>query len=109
GALITGALVDRYPPRAVMLPGIALFALFTAALAFMTPSIPFMILLFSLAGFVSGTQTPVPYSMVIARWFDRNRGLALGLAIAGVGLGIVFVPKIAGMLIGQFGWRGAYV
>jgi MFS family permease len=37
------------------------------------------------------------------------RGLAIGIAMAGVGLGVALVPQIAGFLIRSFGWRMAYV
>ena len=31
---------------------------------------------------------------VLSRWFDRQRGLAIGIAMAGVGLGVALVPQI---------------
>jgi MFS family permease len=46
---------------------------------------------------------------VIAHWFDSQRGIALGLATAGVGLGVALVPHLAAYLIGHVGWRWAYV
>jgi MFS family permease len=45
---------------------------------------------------------------VVSRWFDRRRGLALGLATAGVGLGVALIPQLAAFLINRFGWREAY-
>jgi MFS family permease len=56
----------------------------------------------------SGT-TPVSYSKVISRWFDQKRGLALGLAMAGSGLGAFIMPPLAQALITTVGWRQAYV
>jgi MFS family permease len=54
-------------------------------------------------------QTPIPYAAVITHWFDSHRGIALGLATAGVGLGVALIPQLAASLIGHFGWRWAYV
>ena len=65
--------------------------------------------IFCVAGFISGVQTPIPYAAVIAHWFDSHRGIALGLATAGVGLGVALIPQLAALLIGHFGWRSAYV
>jgi predicted MFS family arabinose efflux permease len=45
---------------------------------------------------------------VITHWFDNHRGIALGLATAGVGLGVALIPQLAAFLIGHFGWRHAY-
>jgi cyanate permease len=46
---------------------------------------------------------------VIAQWFDRQRGLALGIGTAGVGLGVALMPQVAARLIDAVGWRLAYV
>ena len=54
-------------------------------------------------------QAPLPYAKAISAWFDDRRGLALGIAMTGVGLGAIIVPQIARALIERVGWRGAYV
>jgi sugar phosphate permease len=46
---------------------------------------------------------------VISRWFVRQRGMAIGLAMAGMGLGILLVVPLAQTFILHFGWRRAYV
>jgi predicted MFS family arabinose efflux permease len=57
----------------------------------------------------SNGQSPVAYGFVVANWFDRHRGLALGIAMSGVGLGTSIIPPVAAYLIGAFGWRWAYL
>jgi predicted MFS family arabinose efflux permease len=54
-------------------------------------------------------QNPTAYSKVLASYFDRSRGLAMGLALAGVGLGTALMPTLSNVLIGAFGWRIGYV
>ena len=49
--------------------------------------------------------SPVSPGVVISHWFDRHRGLALGLAMMGIGVGAVVVPIFAERLTAQFGWR----
>jgi MFS family permease len=51
---------------------------------------------------------PVPYGVVISHWFNRYRGIALGLSMMGIGIGSVVVPMIAQRLIAAFGWRDAF-
>jgi len=49
-----------------------------------------------------------PNSDVISHWFDRHRGLALGLMMAGLGTGALIMPSVAQYLISGFGWRVAF-
>src|SRR5580692_7599215 len=83
-----GRLIDRFGVRTPLAISIALFAL---------------------TGLVAIGQTPGSYSKVVAAWFDRQRGFALGIVLAGVGMGTVVIPMICNTLIGTFGWREAYL
>jgi MFS family permease len=107
---VIGWLIDRFGTRRVMIPGILLFALAVASFGLMQPQ-PLLLIyaIFCVAGFISGVQTPIPYAAVITHWFDSHRGIALGLATAGVGLGVAIIPQLAALLIDHFGWRWAYV
>ncbi|XVH31484.1 MFS transporter [Haloferacaceae archaeon DSL9] len=40
-------------------------------------------------------------------WFERRRGMAAGIASAGLGVGLVTVPPLSEVLIGAVGWRNA--
>jgi MFS family permease len=106
---IIGYLVDRWGIRHVTLPLIALFALSMASIAF-TPASPIVfVVLYAIAGTFGAGQAPLPYAKAISEWFDKRRGLALGIAMAGVGIGVAVVPQLARVLIELYGWRGAYV
>ncbi|MFQ5608754.1 MAG: MFS transporter, partial [Woeseiaceae bacterium] len=45
---------------------------------------------------------------LISSWFDRQRGLAIGIVLAGTSLGNAFFPKLNTWLIGIGGWRQAF-
>jgi MFS family permease len=109
GAPVLGTLIDRRGIRAVLLPAIALFALITAAFSVLLGSPTSLFILFAISGLIGAGQTPIAYSKVVSAWFDKERGLALGIAMAGVGLGTVLIPQLAGFLIQGFGWRSAYL
>ncbi|MDC7787064.1 MFS transporter [Rhodoplanes sp. TEM] len=106
---LIGILVDRYGIRRIALPCIAAFSAIVA-LTSLTPASPLAFIAFyGVMGLAASGQTPLIYSKSIAASFDDHRGLALGVAMAGVGLGAALIPQYAQALIGMFGWRGAYV
>ena len=107
---IIGWLVDRRGARRILLPGLFIYAIATASYALLqAPPLLLIFLIFALTGLVGGVQSPIPYAAVIAQWFDRQRGLALGIGTAGVGLGVALMPQVAALLIDAVGWRLAYV
>lgn len=105
---LIGGAIDRFGARRVILGGTAVFG---ATLLFggMLPArIGYLYLFFGTLGAVAGSTSPVPYGTVVARWFDRRRGLALGTMAIGLGVGGVFMPFAAERLIALHGWRWAY-
>jgi MFS family permease len=104
-----GRSLDVYGVRRPLLLSIALFALSTAAMALLQPSYVVLFALYGIAGLVGIGQNPTAYSKVIASRFDSNRGLAMGLALAGVGLGTALMPVLSNFLIGKYGWQLGYV
>lgn len=50
----------------------------------------------------------VPMLAVVGGWFMRRRNTALGIAVAGIGLGTLCVAPFAAALIVRIGWRKAY-
>jgi sugar phosphate permease len=58
---------------------------------------------------VGVASAPVTYGRVVANWFDRKRGLALGLASAGIGFGAFITPPLAQLLLDRGGVRSAYL
>lgn len=107
-APVIGRLVDRYGARKVLVPGLALLALVLISALAIGPHL-WQIYIFYLAlGPITAMTTPIPYSAVISRWFDRRRGLALGLIMLGMAVGSVVMPPVAQRLIANFGWRVAF-
>jgi MFS family permease len=106
---MAGRLVDKRGVRAVVLPGIVLFGLGFAALG-VAPNAPLpFIVMYGIAGIFASAQSPLPYAKAVAGAFERQRGLALGVSMAGVGIGAAVLPHIASALIAAHGWRIAFI
>ncbi len=104
-----GYLIDRFGARKVMVPGILLFALGLSAHSLLTSAPLVIYLLFTVGNLFSSTASPVPFGIVIARWFDHMRGFALGISMAGIGVGTAAIPQLTAFLVNHYGWRMTYV
>ncbi|MDQ6692636.1 MAG: MFS transporter, partial [Candidatus Dormibacteraeota bacterium] len=51
----------------------------------------------------------VPMVAAVGSWFDRRRGLAIGVAVSGIGVGTLAGAPLAAGLIASYGWRRTYV
>jgi predicted MFS family arabinose efflux permease len=58
---------------------------------------------------VGAGSTPVSWTRVVNAWFVHNRGFALALTLMGTGLTAAVLPSLATWLIGEFGWRRAFL
>ena len=106
---IIGRVVDRYGVRTVVAPSLLLFGACLTSFYFLSAHLWHLYAIYLAIGLVSSGSTPLPYARVISQWFDKKRGLALGLAMAGVGLGSFVMPSLAHALVTAGGWRTAYV
>ena len=107
---IAGRLSDKWGSRRIILFGCAVFAPAIAGLALANGSVLQFYALFALVGAAGAIPSTPAYSKVISEWFDEKRGLMLGVAAGfGNGLGSTLMPIAAGLMLVQFGWRGAYI
>jgi MFS family permease len=108
-APVLGRLIDRVGPRRMILTSIVLQALIIASFSQQTDSLWTFYARFILQTILALGTTHVAFTRVIAVWFDRKRGLALGVALAGLGVGGAIWPPYVQYLITAFGWRTAYL
>jgi MFS family permease len=104
-----GFAVDRYGARRVALISLFLFGLTFMSLSLNNGSLwvyygQWVIMSLLGAGTLSATWT-----RVVNGWFDRYRGLALGVASTGTGITGFLIKPLAAWLIQDFGWRSAFV
>ena len=108
-APFVGKLVDAWGARRVIVPSLVLFAAGLMGFSFLSANLWHFYALNIALGVLGCGSAIVPYSKVISHWFDRRRGLALGLASIGVGVSSFMMPSVAFALISDAGWRAAYL
>jgi len=104
-----GFIIDRLGVRRVLIPSLILMGLAVASMTLMTGNIWHFYAMYLLIPILGAGTLPQSYSRVIIAWFNHRRGLALGIALSGFGVGAAIVPSFAQMMIEIYGWRMAYL
>ncbi|HAM10609.1 MAG: MFS transporter [Bacteroidetes bacterium GWE2_41_25] len=103
---IAGWLIDKYGPRRLMLSGVMMMGVALIGLSISDNlGMFYLFYIFNALGYVCGG--PLPCQVLISRWFDKNRGKAMGIAYLGIGTGGALVPQIAAGLEKSIGWHNA--
>lgn len=105
---IAGRLVDRWGARRVLLPSLIILGVAFLLAPFIRSYWQFLALYLVMGTLAVGTNS-VAYMRILSSWFDRRRGLAIGIAGSGTGLGFAYVPALSALLVAQYGWRGCYI
>lgn len=107
-ALPIGLMVDRLGPRRVGLVGVLLMAGAFAILGTATGSMTNWLLLWAVVAFASFWVQTTVWTSAVASRFETSRGLAFAVTLSGGSLAAAVFPALATMLIGEWGWRGAF-
>ncbi|MEP0203636.1 MAG: MFS transporter [Halioglobus sp.] len=103
-----GLIVDRYglvTPVMISLLGLTVAYVL---LGLFVQSITTFVMLAMLQAILGSASSPLAYTRAINTVFDKQRGLALGIALSGAGVAAMFGPILISKAIAAFGWRGAY-
>jgi len=106
---LAGRAADRYGPKKVILMGTGITGLGFVFLSSLNSHWHFY-MSYLFIGIGIAAMGMVPSTMVVSKWFNEQRGLAIGIMASGFGIGgMVFAPFVGGYLIPNFGWRTAYL
>jgi MFS family permease len=104
-----GHLLDKYPPRRIILPAIVLFAAGVASLSLLGPHLAQFYVTYLFIGVVGNATAQLAYSRAVSTWFFARRGLAFAIMLTGSGAGSIVLPILAQHMIDAHGWRSAYL
>jgi len=108
-APLVGGLIDRFGPRRVIVPGVLILSLGLILCSSIENLIQFYIFYGLIAGAGITCIAIVSYSAILAHWFEKERGLASGIAVSGMGLGTFLLVPLSQYLISLWGFRTTFV
>ncbi len=104
----TGALADRVGPRPVLLIGAGALSVGLLVTSQAT-SIVMAYVSYGIGVGVAIACGYVPMVATVGGWFLRRRALALGMSVAGIGLGTLIGSPLSAALIEATSWRTTFV
>ena len=107
-APVIGVLLDRFGPRIVLPGGAILMASGFVVSGFADSIVEFYIGMGVLMGVGFAALPMTSQATFLSNWFIRKRGMAIGAAASGIGLGILLVVPWTQWLITAYGWRAAF-
>lgn len=108
-APLAGRMVDRFGARRLILLTYPIAMALVAGQYYLTKHLPHLYASYFLTAVFGGGVTTVAYTKVICNWFERRRGLALGIALSGIGIGTAVCAIYTQQMISTLGWRETYV
>lgn len=105
----TGWLIDRFGVRPVALVSQAGLALGFLGLSMQNGDTTLWQLNWFVLALLGVGTTPLTWSRGIGGWFDKRRGLAIGLALSGTGATALLAPLLLNALVAEHGWRTGYL
>ena len=104
---LVGLAVERLGARPVLAAAAVGMGICFALLG-LTWSLVYLYAMFALMAVWRAGLMLVPVSQVVANWFERRRGLAMGIATTGIGFGGLVMAPLCKVLISTVGWRSTF-
>ena len=101
---VSGWLLDRLGPQRVACASIALFGSLLIGLSRMGGSLAVFYALIAALGLTSAATNFLAYARALSTWFDRRRGLAMGLVASSQAVGLMTIPLVTQKLTEAPGW-----
>ena len=112
GALVApliGQALDRYPLRNVQAIGATTMGLGFIGLGLVQTQAQFYLVLGLFIGCGAGAMGQLATSKLVANWFMKRRGTALGIAATGISASGVVMPALSAWIILNYGWREGFM
>lgn len=104
-----GILIDRYGTRKLALPGLVVTAFAISALGLVNGSPLQWLALWTIYAIITLSVKTTIWTAAVAGVFEKARGLALAVTLAGATAAHAIMPILTNYLVMTFGWRLSFV
>lgn len=108
GAPFAGGLIDKIGLKKMATISLFLYGVCIYLFSLMSGSLWMFYLLSLVMAFAALPSTPIGFTRAVNAWYDKNRGLALGISLTSTGIGGFLIPKFLTPYVGENGWRDGY-
>ncbi len=108
GGIFAGRLADRIAPRWIITAGSILMAAGLFLTALIREPWQFYLTYGVFGGFGAACLGVVVCNSSVGKWFVRRRGLAIGIASIGIGVGTMATVPMAGYVVKVYGWQPGF-
>jgi sugar phosphate permease len=105
---VIGKLIQAYGEKRIMLVS-AVGAGLCYMLVSLTRSLGYFYSVYAFLALMSCGMGVLPVSSLLARWFERRRGTATGLAMVGISAGGLILAPAVGRITTYMGWKASYI
>ena len=105
---VVGRLGDRFGAAAVGSISLVSYAAMVVVMSLTLQTLPGLWIFYFMIALCGVGSTPIVLLRPIAAGFDKQRGLALGIALTGAGLSGFWVPNVVTAVIANYGWQAGY-
>lgn len=103
-----GKLTQLYGPKKVMI-----FSALGSGACFMlvslTGSLWYFYTIYAVLALMLSGMGVITISTLLAKWFEKRRGTATGMALVGISAGGLILAPAMGLITTSFGWRSSYL
>ncbi len=107
--VFAGWLLDRVAPKWITTVSVLFTAAGFVAASFATTPLGLFLSYGVLVGIGSAGSGAVACTASIGKWFIKKRGIAIGIAAMGIGLGTMIMAPLAGYIVKSYGWRVGFL
>jgi MFS family permease len=109
GGIVSGRLLDTMAPKWIMTIGAVITAVGFILTSFVKTPLQLYLSYGVLCGLGASGIGVVVSSSSVGKWFVRKRGVAVGIASMGIGLGTMILTPVAGYIVKHYDWRDGFL